>query len=215
MQKYSNHISSLPLSAQFLGGILQASLTVFGVIGGPLFGLFTLGMFSTTANQRGAISGVLTGLAFAMWLGFGQPKPPLKMLEFSVEGCVNDPTLVFFTDPKNMSFKAAQLTDVKDDSDYFYLYRISYMWYGVLGALVTFGVGWAVSKILNLLNMRGHENESIYLDENRNFLNPDLFSPPIANRLRLKYAKYVEAHGPDGMVQVPKLSAQYEFNTKL
>lgn len=38
--------------AQLLGGILQAALTIFGVIGGPLLGLFSLGMFTVTANEK-------------------------------------------------------------------------------------------------------------------------------------------------------------------
>lgn len=68
--------------AKNMGGVLQASLTIFGVIGGPLFGLFTLGMCTVRGNQRGAISGVLLGLAFTAWIGFGGPKPIPPSLPF-------------------------------------------------------------------------------------------------------------------------------------
>lgn len=65
--------------AQHIGGILQVSLTIFGIVGGPLLGLFTLGMGSTVANEIGSVIGLFTGIAISMWIGFGKPKPPLPV----------------------------------------------------------------------------------------------------------------------------------------
>ncbi|KFB39610.1 AGAP004199-PA-like protein [Anopheles sinensis] len=177
--------------AQNMGGVLQASLTIFGVVGGPLFALFSMGMFTTRANQRGVITGLLTGLSFSLWVGFGQPRPPLKTLEFSVDDCsefggFNQTSVV----PLAMAQRAA---DVRPDSDYFYLYRLSYMWFSVLGYLVTFAVGYGTSLLLRWRGMAG--TERIYLDEQQVYLNTDLFSPPVARAMKQRMARFIENGG--------------------
>lgn len=68
-------------------GILQASLTIFGAVGGPLLALFTLGMLCRCANQKGAMAGLSLGLVITLWIGFGQPKPTPPFKPVSVEGC--------------------------------------------------------------------------------------------------------------------------------
>lgn len=72
---------------QNLGGVLQASLVVFGVVGGPLLAVFTLGMFTKVANQYGVITGHLVGMGIAMWSQFGKPRPPPPYLSFSTSDC--------------------------------------------------------------------------------------------------------------------------------
>ncbi|XP_037301405.1 putative sodium-dependent multivitamin transporter [Manduca sexta] len=78
---------ALAFMAEYLGGVLQAALTIFGAVGGPLFGVFTLGMFTTFANERGTSIALLSGMALTLWISFGGPRPPPVKLPLSLEAC--------------------------------------------------------------------------------------------------------------------------------
>ncbi|KAI4465484.1 sodium-coupled monocarboxylate transporter [Holotrichia oblita] len=157
--------------AQYLGGVLQASLTIFGVVGGPLLGVFTLGMFTTFANQRGALTGLIIGLSLALWMAFGGPRPPLPTLPVSTYGCDAD---LGITQPVN-------ITHSKPNTEYFWLYRVSYLYNGVFGLLSTLIFGTLASFISRkLIDNTNTEDDCI---------DPNLFVPPLAKKIRNRLEK--------------------------
>ncbi|XP_011686243.1 PREDICTED: putative sodium-dependent multivitamin transporter isoform X3 [Wasmannia auropunctata] len=165
---------ALAFLSQFLGGLLQTSLTISGVIGGPLVGMFTLGMGTESATESGAIAGALTAYSFLFWIVFGQPRPIPPVWPTTIEGCDNNITNITMSVFRN----ATSFSKSTGDSSYFYLYRISYLWYPFLGFIITFLLGLFVSNLSRL-----------FLKNQNNKLDINLFFPVVARRIHFRRCK--------------------------
>nr|XP_020463575.1 sodium-dependent multivitamin transporter-like [Monopterus albus] len=82
--------------------VLQVTWKGFGMVGGPVLGLFCLGMFFPWANSTGAVGGLVAGLFMVLWVGIGRvvtrgsgarPQPPNCRVILPSDNMTND--LVF------------------------------------------------------------------------------------------------------------------------
>ncbi|XP_067935270.1 sodium-coupled monocarboxylate transporter 2-like [Watersipora subatra] len=123
--------------ASYLGGVLQAALALFGIVGGPLLGLFSLAFFFPWANWKGAYAGLFTSLATTLWVGLGailvyKPINPLKPL--SVELCSNLTSVA-----QNVTMAIEDTPPIAD------WYATSYLYYSIIAIIVCVTVGMCVS----------------------------------------------------------------------
>uniref|UniRef100_A0A8B9I7V4 Solute carrier family 5 member 8 n=1 Tax=Anser brachyrhynchus TaxID=132585 RepID=A0A8B9I7V4_9AVES len=145
--------------ASLLGALLQAALSIFGMVGGPLLGLFALGILCSFANGIGAFVGLVTGFVVSLWVGIGsQIYPPLPErtlpLPLSTAGCnisissnlttstANPLTTIFSTQAPERPVLADRW------------YSLSYLYFSTLGTLITIVVG----MIISLLTGQREEN---------------------------------------------------------
>ncbi|KAJ8044461.1 Sodium-dependent multivitamin transporter [Holothuria leucospilota] len=61
----------LAFFAPYLGTLLKLTNSVFGAAGGPLVGVFLLGMIWKRANEKGTLIGALCGFAMGLWTSMG------------------------------------------------------------------------------------------------------------------------------------------------
>lgn len=134
-----------------LGSVLQAALSIFGMVGGPLLGLFCLGMFFPCANPLGAIVGLLAGLTMAFWIGIGSivtrmssaaASPPLNGSSSFLPSNLTVTTVTTLM-PSTLS-KPTGLQR---------FYSLSYLWYSAHNSTTVIVVGLIVSLLTG--GMRG------------------------------------------------------------
>lgn len=82
---YGALVILLAFLVQHLGTLLEASNSVIGLVGGPLLGLFFLGLLTRRATARGALIGWLSGLALLIPVCFASN---VSFLWFAMIGCL-------------------------------------------------------------------------------------------------------------------------------
>ncbi|XP_031205179.1 sodium-coupled monocarboxylate transporter 1 [Mastomys coucha] len=138
--------------ASLMGALLQAALSIFGMVGGPLMGLFSLGILVPFANSVGALIGLLAGFAVSLWVGIGaQLYPPLpeRTLPLPLEtyGCNSTHNGSDWVSTTEMPFStsAFQIHNVERTPLMDNWYSLSYLYFSTIGTLTTLLVGILIS----------------------------------------------------------------------
>ncbi|XP_030070518.1 sodium-coupled monocarboxylate transporter 1 [Microcaecilia unicolor] len=131
--------------ASLMGALLQAALSIFGMVGGPLLGLFSLGILFPCANSIGAIVGLITGFTISLWVGIGgQIYPPLPErslpLSLSTAGCN-------ISNPSNWTTERIETESNGRPALVDNWYSLSYLYFSTVGTLVAVAVGVVVSLL--------------------------------------------------------------------
>lgn len=128
-----------------LGTVLQASIALSGSSKGPLLATFCLGLFVPFTNSKGAISGMIIGVATSLSLAIGtiiRPRPKAQ-LDVSTGNC----SLSIYEAYGHQSPQKQMLPWDYEPQGPDQIFHISYFYVGVIGFLLTFVVGVAVSLL--------------------------------------------------------------------
>jgi len=121
--------------------VLKLSIQLNGIIGGPYFSMFALGIFTERCNKFGAIVGAGSGFLTGSFFSFGQMMyspdrqlPPISIRECSFFNATlsNTTGIIYPKGPVHTDAIAA-------------IFSLSYLWYGVLTIFISLVVGYVAS----------------------------------------------------------------------
>jgi len=149
-----------------LSHLVEAVLSIFGLAGGPLLGVFTLGMYFPWANSVGAIIGLVSSVTIMFWIGFGamilraQGVIVYARKSVSTEGCD------FLNATITSMFTNATTTAIPDElpivDEPLAVYGLSYQWYSFGGFILVIVIGLVSSAIRGFQDPKTLDPELVF-----------------------------------------------------
>jgi len=131
-----------------MGNIFTAATSLFGIFGGPTFGVYVCGMFFPWTNNLGVSAGLLTSVIFMAFIGIGQTvyntdlKLPIqwKSLETTCPAYTNNTEWSGF---RELDWKSMEWNDLTQT------FSISPLWYPCYGIISSVILGLLFSIIFH------------------------------------------------------------------
>jgi Na+/proline symporter len=132
-------IVSLVFVVEHMGQVFAVNMAVSGITAGSLLGLFTIGMVSRYVNTKGVICGALAGVIVVLFIVIGaQSLPKHTPLPVRVDGCDFPINITLAS-----SSTSSSAVDEFDDNPM--IFKLSFMYYCILGTIVLSVVAYIVS----------------------------------------------------------------------
>ncbi|OWF39949.1 sodium-coupled monocarboxylate transporter 1-like [Mizuhopecten yessoensis] len=200
--------------SQFLGQtVLQIMLSIFGMVGGPLLGLFLNGIFIPWVNTAGALCGLICSAFLTFWVAIGGsiilPVPPIKNVSTSIcqhfqRNCTTpannqNMSAIYSTVPSISTtyYNTSSITQTATtpNGQDLWIYHISYLWYALFAVLISIVVGIIVTFVstfcFDLNRPEDIEKELVHPIADRVCCYPSISCQKV-HRLSKKPAEYYE-----------------------
>uniref|UniRef100_A0A4W4DX43 Solute carrier family 5 member 12 n=1 Tax=Electrophorus electricus TaxID=8005 RepID=A0A4W4DX43_ELEEL len=135
--------------------ISKAALSIHGMCGGPMLGLFSLGILFPFTNSKVTAGGLIVGSALSFWVGVGAfihpaPDTNTRPLPLSTENCsivnhtaplITQTPLIMMTLPKRCVVSRSVLIDSWYSMSYLYYSTVGFLGTVIMGLLITLLTG--------------------------------------------------------------------------
>ncbi|GFQ64624.1 sodium-coupled monocarboxylate transporter 1 [Trichonephila clavata] len=142
-------------------GVIEASHVLNTIPVGALAGVYVLAMFTTTANEPGILIGLVSGITVHAWIAIGAYLTKVKIapLPRSTAGCpafTNGTSLEENFPLLGQNVSSSFVTEagniaeiVSEENRYIFpLYALAFLWYPVIGMIVSIIVGYLASYLI-------------------------------------------------------------------